>query len=347
MSGRPLRFLGLCVVGWTATRVIVLWPTIDSPEALRRAVLPIAAEHSTKPPSTASALPVETAVVSPANVVAILQPARLVPAPPYRSAIPALRRQPDPDRIALAMVGLLSFGPSEPVETTPGLAMTLPLPGARPAAQPVGRRWSGSAWLLLRGGRGIAPGLNGGQLGSAQAGIRLAYTLDEARRLSLVARVAAPLKGPGREASAGIEWQPTRLPVKLVLEQRIALDRSRGGPAIGIIGGTGPGPLISGFDLATYGQAGAVSRTRLEPFAEGAARISHNIATKGKLRVDLGAGIWGGAQREAARLDIGPSLGTTVPIGKQSFRLSLDWRERVAGSARPGSGAALTLGSDF
>ena len=34
MSGRPLRFLGLCVVGWTATRVIVLWPTIDSPEAL-------------------------------------------------------------------------------------------------------------------------------------------------------------------------------------------------------------------------------------------------------------------------------------------------------------------------
>jgi hypothetical protein len=344
MSGRPLRFLGLCVVGWTATRVIVLWPTIDSPEALRRAVLPIAAEHSTKPPAV-MAPPVETAAVNPANVVAILRSVRLVP--PYRSAVPVFRRQPDPDRIALAMVGLLSFGPSQPVETTPELVMTLPMPGACLAAPPVGSRWSGSAWLLLRDGRGIAPGLNGGQLGGAQAGARLAYTIDEARRLLLVARVAAPLKGIGREASVGVEWQPTRLPVKLVVEQRIALDRSHGGPAIGVVGGTGPAPLVSGFDLATYGQAGAVSRARIEPFAEGAARISRTIATSGRLRVDLGAGIWGGAQREAARLDIGPSLGTTVPLGKRSFRLSLDWRERVAGSARPGSGAALTLGSDF
>jgi hypothetical protein len=345
MSGRPLRFLGLCVAGWTATRIIVLWPTIDSPEALRRAIVPMAVERPAKPPTAAPA-PAGAAVAGPETIAAFLQPSRLALQPAHATVL-VPRRQPDPDRIALAMVGLLSFGPAQPVDAPPELAIAPPLPGTRPAPQPAGSRWSGSAWLLLRGGSGIAPGLGSGQLGGAQAGIRLAYTVDEARRLSLVARVATPLKGIGREASVGIEWQPSRLPLKLVVEQRIALDRSHGGPAIGVIGGTGPAPLVSGFDLATYGQAGAVSRARLEPFAEGAARVSRTIATSGKFRVDLGAAIWGGAQREAARLDIGPSLGTTVPLGKRSVRLSLDWRERVAGSARPGSGAALTLGSDF
>jgi hypothetical protein len=244
------------------------------------------------------------------------------------------------------MIGLLSFGAPQPV-AAPALAMTPPLPGARAAPSAVGSRWSGSAWLLLRGGQGIAPGLSGGQLGGAQAGIRVAYTLDKPRRLAIVARVATPLKGIGREVSLGIEWQPTHLPLKLVAEQRVALDHGHGGPALGVIGGTGPAPLAAGFDLATYGQAGAVHRDRLEPFAEGAARISHTMVHSGQFRIDLGAGIWGGAQREAARLDIGPSLGATIPLGNRSLRLSLDWRERVAGHARPGSGAALTLGSDF
>jgi hypothetical protein len=28
-------------------------------------------------------------------------------------------------------------------------------------------------------------------------------------------------------------------------------------------------------------------------------------------------------------------------------RLSIDWRQRIAGRARPGSGPALSIGSDF
>ncbi|WP_204317143.1 hypothetical protein, partial [Klebsiella aerogenes] len=31
----------------------------------------------------------------------------------------------------------------------------------------------------------------------------------------------------------------------------------------------------------------------------------------------------------------------------EPLRIALDWRQRVAGEARPGSGPALTLGADF
>ena len=66
-----------------------------------------------------------------------------------------------------------------------------------------------------------------------------------------------------------------------------------------------------------------------------------------RFRIDFGAGIWGSAQRGAARLDIGPTIGVAVPIARRAIRLSADWRERIAGDARPGSGPAFTIGSDF
>ncbi|MDF7777793.1 hypothetical protein P1X14_21235, partial [Sphingomonas sp. AOB5] len=65
------------------------------------------------------------------------------------------------------------------------------------------------------------------------------------------------------------------------------------------------------------------------------------------VRLSLGGGIWGAAQRDAQRLDIGPSAALAVPVAGQNLRIALDWRQRVAGDARPGSGLALTIGSDF
>ena len=55
----------------------------------------------------------------------------------------------------------------------------------------------------------------------------------------------------------------------------------------------------------------------------------------------------GGAQRGAARVDIGPSAGLVVPVGASAVRVTLDWRQRIAGDAAPGSGPALSIGSDF
>src|SRR3546814_10233062 len=65
-------------------------------------------------------------------------------------------------------------------------------------------------------------------LGGSQAGARLAYAIDPAHRLQLVGRVATPLRGRGREAAIGVAWQPTRAPVRVVAEQRFAIDGGRG-----------------------------------------------------------------------------------------------------------------------
>ncbi|MBN8816470.1 MAG: hypothetical protein J0J06_13610 [Sphingomonas sp.] len=132
----------------------------------------------------------------------------------------------------------------------------MPPPAIARPANKAESRWSASAWFVLRDGRGIAPGLSGGQLGGSQAGLRIAYAIGDARRVAIVGRVATPLKGQGREAAVGIEWRPTALPVRIVAEYRVALDGGASGPAAGIIAGTGPAPVAFGFDLETYARQG-------------------------------------------------------------------------------------------
>ncbi|TKD53347.1 hypothetical protein FBR43_00790 [Sphingomonas baiyangensis] len=218
------------------------------------------------------------------------------------------------------------------------------MPGQQRTAR--NARFSGSAWVALRGGSGRAIA-DGGQLGGSQAGVRIGYLLDARRRLSATARISAPLEGIGREAAIGVEWRPTRAAVSIIAEQRIALDAGRGGTALFAVGGFGPQSVGHGFEVEGYAQAGGVLRDRIEPFADGALRIARPIAATPIGALSLGAGLWGGAQRGAARLDIGPSLGLAMPAGDRTIRVALDWRQRVAGRARPGSGVALTLGTDF
>ena len=128
----------------------------------------------------------------------------------------------------------------------------VPSPVAPPFVANGPSRLSGSAWLLARGGP--AGTVSGGQLGASQGGLRLAYALGSQRKVALVARVATPLKSAGREAALGIEWQPTRLPIRLVAEQRFALDGGRGGPTVGVIAGYGPAEVAPGIRLESYGQ---------------------------------------------------------------------------------------------
>jgi hypothetical protein len=184
-------------------------------------------------------------------------------------------------------------------------------------------------------------------LGGDQAGLRVARTLDRRGRLALYARASAPLTGTGRELALGVEWHPWRAPMRFLAEQRIALDGGKSGPAVAVVGGVTGIDLPFAFELEGYGQAGAVKRARVEPFADGALRITRPVAAIGEARLALGAGAWGAAQREAARVDLGPTAVTTLPVSGQSLRIAIDWRERVAGDARPGSGPALTLGADF
>lgn len=245
------------------------------------------------------------------------------PAPPPLASPP----RPDaPPENTIALLGLVRFGVPEP-----------PPPGPS--------RWSGSLWGIVRG-RGAA-GVATPQLGGNQAGLRLAYALDEGGRVTLAGRVASALGMRQQEAAVGVEWRPTRLPLRLVAEQRIAIAGARGGLGVGVVGGVAEVPLGAGIALDGYGQAGWIARDGGEGYADGALRAGRDVMTRGAVAIDLGVGAWGAAQRGAARLDVGPSAALTFPIGARRIRLSLDWRQRIAGDARPGSGPALSLGADF
>lgn len=204
-------------------------------------------------------------------------------------------------------------------------------------------RWSGSVWAIARPG-GSSGGLGSSQLGGSQAGARLAYAIGSARRVALAGRIATPLEGRGREAALGVEWRPSDIPFRIFAEQRFGLDKGvRGGPSMGVVGGLDQ-RVAGGFRLEAYGQAGVIGRGRVEGFADGAARVTRQIATVGSAKLDAGVGAWGGAQRNAERVDLGPTVGLAIPAGGRVLRLTLDYRARVGGDARPGSGPALSRG---
>lgn len=326
-TGRPLRFLGVALGSWTAIRVTMLWPTIDSLPSLAKAIVPPVAA-ATLTPDAVSMEPGERLAPAARKEVVIVRASTSQPATASVHDTTSVQRPP-------ASRTIPSVPPPPPRQPPPLRPAPLAVPPDRLAA---------SAWLIARGGRTDA--LANGQLGASQAGVRITYALGH--RIALAARLSAPLAGRGAEGAIGVDWQPTRAPLHLVVEQRLALDGGRGGPALFVVGGLDPTPVALGFSIDAYGQAGGIRRAgRVIGFADGAARIARRVATIGAARLELGAGTWGGAQPGVARLDVGPSAAVILPIGGRATRLSLDWRQRVAGRARPGSGPALSIGSDF
>ncbi|WP_231734962.1 hypothetical protein [Sphingomonas sp. CCH9-E2] len=330
--GRPLRFLATVAVGWAAMRVVLLWPEGASlPEAIEAAM----------PLRPAAAAPTARA---PAPLPPIIAPRRMPSrVSEARPAIEAPALAPAPPQASFAMLNLVSFGPERASVATSEQLPRIPAPPAMLAPRATPDRWQASVWLVTRRGAGVG----GAMLGGDQAGLRIAHTLDRRGRLAMYARATTPLAGSGRELALGVEWRPWRAPMRFLAEQRLALDGGRSGPAVAVVGGFSGVDLPFAFELEGYAQAGAVKRARVEPFADGAVRVTRDVAAAGAARLALGAGAWGAAQRDAARMDIGPTAVTTVPIAGQSLRIALDWRERIAGDARPGSGPALTLGADF
>lgn len=340
-TSRPLRFLGLVTAGWTAMRIAWLWPQ-SVVATLAPAVLP---------PARAAeiGLPDAALVGVPLGVLPFRSP--MVRIWPRQSTVgntptapgsisPVIDRgppRPDPVSIALALAAFVRFTQEEAVGATP--QRPTPPPDRLPS------RWSGSVWAIARQAGPAVP--FAGQLGGSQAGLRVAYLLDRKWRIALVGRAAGALAARDTQLSAGVEWQPLRAPVRLFAEHRIAVDGGKGGPTAGVIAGLDPVALPHGVSLQGYGQAGVIARDGHEGFADGTLHLSHPVARTDNVALEAGLGAWGGAQRHASRLDLGPSVAAILPIGNQRVRLTLDWRQRVAGRARPGSGLALTLGADF
>ena len=345
-GGRPLRFLGTTIAGWTGVRLVMLWPGAAIVASAPIGV-PVRADHlAASTPVARVVARVQGCCRSGSAPVAVGNATIAVPHAAGRHDEPARYSR---DAMALALVGLMDFGEARVTDATRRTLVAPPV-AAPPLLQRGQRtsRWSASAWMIVRGGHAAAPAFGGGQLGGSQAGARIAYTIDRHHRLAAVARISAPLSGKGREAAIGAEWQPAaRVPVRIVAEERVSIDGGKSGPALGAIAGINPTPVALGLRLEAYGQAGVIDRGGTQAFADGAARLAHPLTTIGPVRLDLGGGAWGGAQRGAARFDVGPSIGAVVPIGRVPVRINVDWRQRVAGHARPGSGLALSLGTDF
>lgn len=352
VPGQPLFFLVLMVGGWVMLRASMLWPAPTAISAMAARKVDIAPAMTTT--MVAAARPLAPA----ATLAASFPP----PFPGQTSLAPMIQptgraigraARADPDRVALALLGMVQIGAAAPLmipvtrDDVAAPDLRDPLPPPPSVSQLREKKWSASAWLVARGPGGPAAGVAGQQLGGSQAGARLAYTLDDDRRWSLVVRFASPIVGPGQEGAIGVEWRPTRLPIRVAVENRVDIQSGRSAPAIGVVGGAGPVTIAPHLTVEGYGQAGIVARNGGVGYADGAIRINRQLASLGFADFDLGAGGWGGRQPGVGRLDVGPSLGVSVPVVGRRVKVALDWRERVAGRALPGSGLVLTLGTDF
>jgi hypothetical protein len=200
-----------------------------------------------------------------------------------------------------------------------------------------------STWAFARRGSGRQLA-TAGVLGGSQVGARATYGLTDTVAIS--ARLYSPIERTGgAEAALGIEVQPLRgVPIRLLAERRQSLGRE-GRSAFSLLahGGVSEQPLLGPLRLDAYMQAGVVGLRSRNAFADGAVRIGVPLTDD----IELGVGAWGAAQPDASRLDLGPQASYRLPVLGGRARLSAEWRMRVAGDARPGSGPALTLSTDF
>lgn len=239
------------------------------------------------------------------------------------------------------------------------------VPGTVAAPQPTGlpivpwrpRRWSMDAWALMRrdsSGAPASPGAIPGTYGASQAGGVLRYRLALAsRHRPTVYLRSTSTTGQIRETTAavGLSARPiTALPVVAALEGRMTdqMGQRRVQGAAMAITELPLFPLLAGFRGEVYAQAGYVAGRYATMFADGQFRADRGLLTVRAADVRIGGGLWGGAQKGAARLDAGPTASVAMPLGRGiNGRVAVDWRFRLAGDAVPGSGPALTLSAGF
>lgn len=375
--GQPLLALGLLLGGWVAVRAAVWEPpqprvATEAAPALTRQI-PAPPVSATPPavalPREAPTPPPWPALAPSAGPAPIDQHRALDLAPGLEASPIAAPQTPVPltPRVAaghqllwLAAVSQLPLPPEVAqrfAAASPQPPRAVPAPAARPQS-----RWSADGWLLLRpGGNGFnlpgagLPGatLPSGAYGASQAGAVLRYRLagDSGHRPMLYLRASSALQRPrGEEAALGLALRPLpKVPLALMGEARVT--RTISGnvlrPAAALVSELPPQQLPLGVRGEAYVQAGWVGGKDHTAFVDGLARAEKSIANLGKFTLRAGGGAWGGAQRGASRLDLGPTATLAVPLGAANGRISADWRFRVAGDAAPGSGPALTLSAGF
>jgi hypothetical protein len=190
--------------------------------------------------------------------------------------------------------------------------------------------------------------------GANQLGAVLRYRLAPASGFgpTVYGRAYGALNGTGeREVALGFSARPVpALPLAALVEGRVSRFSSgitRLRPAVTLVTEMPPVMLPLALRAETYVQAGYVGGLAATPFVDGQFRLEHVASHHARGELRLGGGIWGGAQRGAGRLDVGPGATVAFATGRTGAHLSLDWRFRVAGQAMPGSGPTMTLAAGF
>ena len=267
-----------------------------------------------------------------ANTVQLVTPFPAPRAPMRPGPAPDARPAPSPRPIPRLSTAL-----------TPAEEEVLPSSNGEPMGRRAAARMQVSSWALLRIGSAPQPDTWAGQYGGSQIGLRARIPIEALpRTMGVSVRISGDLPAlHSAEMGLGVSYRPARaLPLEIIAEGRAPLNRPGGiRPAVLIAGGwhraRSPRHAVS----QGYAQAGATVLRQPIFFADGGTSLHWPISpTSG-----IGAGLWGGVQGRTARLDIGPS----IALVHQGARLTADWRVRIAGQARPGSGPSLTLGKDF
>lgn len=221
-------------------------------------------------------------------------------------------------------------------------------------------RWSLDIWAFWREGssavsisQGRVPIYGASQVG-AIAQFRAAPASPRDPRLFVRAYRAMVANGETELTAGASARLSTAIPVRVAAELRVSDTRfgTELRPAAMVVTELPAQQLPAGFRLEAYGGAGYVGGKAASAFADGQATITRELAsfdgpTNIPAKLSFGTGAWGGAQKGASRVDVGPTMRLDLTLGELPARLSLNWRERVSGDASPGSGVAATLSTRF
>ncbi len=271
-------------------------------------------------------------------------PWRLSPAPSETAAEPPVFLEP----ARTPSSGQMAAG--NPLAAPDDMAQASALPGPRRA------RWSGDGWVLLRPSGG-PPALATlpAAYGASQFGAVIRYDLrpDSAVRSQIYLRATGAIGAAfrDRQAALGAAIRPfPQVPLVGLIEGRLqqGSDTVRLRPAAALVSELAPFRLPLGAVGEVYGQAGWVGGRDATAFFDAQATAERTVLGIGPgTALGIGAGLWSGGQRGAARLDLGPHVVLHSRLGPLPVRAALDWRARVAGSASPGSGPVVTLSAGF
>lgn len=212
---------------------------------------------------------------------------------------------------------------------------------------------TGSSWLLIRGGQNASSVAGIALLGGSQIGGRFRLQLPEVNdriAVSVTAGISAPLNGVlGKEATVGLSMRHgQRIPITASIEHRFGLDKiGRNAVVVLVTTGVSDLPIARQIVINGYVEAGVVGLHQRNEFVDGSLSASRVISHNRNFTVGVGAGIWGAAQPGSRRIDSGPVIDVRWANRSTALKVSAQWRFRLVGDSLPGSGPALSIGTDF